>query len=208
MALADPIEDSGKRARVKAANRQSILDAARSVFAELGYEGATVRDIIRRTNLASGTFYNYFKSKEEVFQALTADSIGRFRPVLAHVRQSSTSFEDYIRGAYNAYFAFVADESRRGLSPGADGHSLISEIRVDPPEMKAVFEEIRTDIERALAEQGRSGLDAEYLTAAAIGIARELATHMLARQPIDVDDAGRFAADIFLNGVCSSGECG
>ena len=57
----------GKRERTKTANRQAILDAAREVFGELGYDAATVRDIIRRTGLASGTFYNYYKSKEEVF---------------------------------------------------------------------------------------------------------------------------------------------
>ena len=60
-----PVVDDrpGKRERTKVANRQAILDAAREVFGELGYDAATVRDIIRRTGLASGTFYNYYKSK-------------------------------------------------------------------------------------------------------------------------------------------------
>ena len=61
----------GKREETKAQNRAVILDAARRVFAEMGFAAATVRDIIRATPLASGTFYNYFKSKEEVFQAIT-----------------------------------------------------------------------------------------------------------------------------------------
>ena len=52
----------GKREETKASNRQAIIDAARIVFAELGYGATTVRDIIRATELASGTFYNYFKS--------------------------------------------------------------------------------------------------------------------------------------------------
>jgi AcrR family transcriptional regulator len=55
---------AGKREQTKLANRSAILEAGRQIFAELGYEGTTVRDIIRRTELASGTFYNYFKSKE------------------------------------------------------------------------------------------------------------------------------------------------
>ena len=61
---------TGRRAEGKAANRRIILDAAKRVFAEMGYSTARVRDIIRATPLASGTFYNYFRSKEEVFQAL------------------------------------------------------------------------------------------------------------------------------------------
>src|SRR6185436_1007303 len=54
----------GKREQTKVQNRQAILDAARDVFGEKGYEAATVRDIIRRTGLAAGTFYNYYRSKE------------------------------------------------------------------------------------------------------------------------------------------------
>ena len=38
---------SGKRANTKAANRRAILTAARRVFALIGYEATTVRDIIR-----------------------------------------------------------------------------------------------------------------------------------------------------------------
>ena len=46
----------GKREQTKVQNRQAILDAAREVFGELGYDASTVRDIIRRTGLAAGTF--------------------------------------------------------------------------------------------------------------------------------------------------------
>ena len=56
----------GKREQTKTANRLAILDAAREVFGEIGFEAATVRDIIRRTSLSVGAFYNYYRSKEEV----------------------------------------------------------------------------------------------------------------------------------------------
>ena len=49
----------GRREQTKAANRAAILEAALEVFGELGYDAASVRDVIRRTDLASGTFYNY-----------------------------------------------------------------------------------------------------------------------------------------------------
>ena len=52
----------GRREQSKLANRQAILDAAREVFGEIGFEAATVRDIIRRTSLSVGAFYNYYRS--------------------------------------------------------------------------------------------------------------------------------------------------
>ena len=48
-------EPLGKREQTKAQNRELILEAARQVFAELGFGATTVRDIIRATPLASGT---------------------------------------------------------------------------------------------------------------------------------------------------------
>jgi AcrR family transcriptional regulator len=69
------------------------------VFGELGYDAATVRDIIRRTGLASGTFYNYYKSKEEVFDALADDGARRFRPAAAAESEKAVDFESFLRGA-------------------------------------------------------------------------------------------------------------
>src|ERR1700729_2334311 len=86
----------GKREQTKVANRQAILDAAREVFGELGYETATVRDIIRRTGLAAGTFYNYYRSKEEVFAALADDGARRFAPILKGLRNKGYSFEEFV----------------------------------------------------------------------------------------------------------------
>src|SRR3954466_8062803 len=100
----------GKREQTKVQNRQAILDAAREVFGELGYETATVRDIIRRTGLASGTFYNYYKSKEEVFDALADDGARRFRPILRAQFEQADGFESFLRGAVLAYFDFLAKE--------------------------------------------------------------------------------------------------
>src|SRR5215813_6000485 len=88
----------GKRERTKMANRQAILAAARRVFGEMGYDATTVRDIIRGTELASGTFYNYFKSKEEVFEALQDDSAHRFRPLLREQCERAETFETFVRG--------------------------------------------------------------------------------------------------------------
>lgn len=191
---------TGKRAQSKAANRQAILEAARGVFAISGYEATTVRDIIRATDLGTGTFYNYFKSKEEVFQALSNDSVRRFRPLLRQVREDSDGFEDFVRGAYRAYFQFLSDQNSDAISGGAPHIALIG-VRVDTPEMQVIFEEIRVMFEDMLGKGGAPRVDSEYLAAAAIGIARDLGDHMLLRRPVNVDEASGFAASLLLGGL-------
>ena len=190
----------GKRARLKAANRQAILDAARLVFARLGYNATSVRDIIRETQLAAGTFYNYFRSKEEVFQALASSSAARFRPHLQTVRETSNNFEEFIRGAYRAYFNFLKFENSDAMSKEGPNVALFG-VRADTPEMQAVFEEIRNDLESMLGVMEMGDVDVEYLTAAAIGIARDLGDHMLQRQPVDVEAAATFASELLLKGL-------
>ena len=61
----------GKRARNKRANRAAILEAARRCFLEHGYDAVTIRDVIRLSGLAAGTFYNYFPDKVNKSPGLT-----------------------------------------------------------------------------------------------------------------------------------------
>lgn len=57
--------------RDKEATRQRILDAAEVVFAEKGYHGAVVDDIIRVSNTSKGGFYFHFPAgKQHIFLAL------------------------------------------------------------------------------------------------------------------------------------------
>ena len=198
MSNAATIEPIGKRERTKAANRLAILAAARRVFAQLGYEAATVRDIIRGTELASGTFYNYFRSKEEVFEALADDGAARFRPILRAAREHATSFEDYLRSAFGAYFRFVVEENR------IEGRPLDERqphVRTDTPEMIAIYEEVRQGLEAAIARGLAPKVDADYLAFACIGMAQEVGRAMMRRRPVDAEAATEFAVALVLRGL-------
>jgi AcrR family transcriptional regulator len=197
---ADVPASDGRRARSKAANRRAIVDAGRRVFARLGFEATTVRDIIGETCLAAGTFYNYFKSKEEVFHAIAEDSAKQFRELLGDVRARATDFETYARDAYRAYFRFIAGQNENEIARGAPHLALIG-VRVDTPEMQAVAEEIRSDLEHIFSHKNAPKIDIGYLAAAAIGIAREMGDGMLQRKPLDPDGAADFAAALLIGGA-------
>ena len=50
--------------------RAQLLSSARDVFARNGYQATSVADIIQAAGVARGTFYNYFESKRQIFQAV------------------------------------------------------------------------------------------------------------------------------------------
>ena len=189
----------GKREQTKVQNRELILDAARQVFAEIGYGAATVRDIIRATPLASGTFYNYFKSKEEVFQAIRDEIALAIRPRLHEERMKATTVEEFITCSFRTFFEFVAGDrvNFRTIRHTADN----TRVRMDTPEVIAGFEELRSDIETAIAKGLFPPINADYLMAAIVGVAFEVAERMLRQEPHDPAAAAEFAAALLIGGI-------
>jgi len=53
--------------------RDAVLRGARAAFAELGYHGASIGEIVKRAGVARGTFYSYFDSKRDAFVAVLDD---------------------------------------------------------------------------------------------------------------------------------------
>jgi AcrR family transcriptional regulator len=193
---------AGKREETKRANRQAILDAARQVFGELGYEAASVRDIIRRTPLSVGAFYNYYRSKEEVYEALADDGAKRFKPILRTEYDKATDFDSFLRGAIYAYFRFSLEEHEAWQVLRPNGERSHPHVRVEGPEQKAVFEEVKSVISDGIARGLVGQVDADYLAAAAIGVAREVCERMIERRPdIDLDAAVDFAHRMIQGGV-------
>lgn len=62
---------AARRAREKRARRETILDAAARVFGEKGHAHATMDDVAEVAAVSKGTLYLYFKSKDDLFLALT-----------------------------------------------------------------------------------------------------------------------------------------
>jgi len=196
---AAPRAAGGKREQTKVQNRQIILEAARGVFAEMGYGATTVRDIIRATPLASGTFYNYFKSKEEIFQAIRDEAALAIRPQLREERQKAATVEEFISATFRTYFEVVTrDEVNfRTIRHSADS----TRMRMDTPEVIAGFEELREDIEQGIARGVFPPIDADYLMAAIVGVAFEITERILRRENRDARAAADFATALFLGGI-------
>jgi len=74
-------------------------------------------------------------------------------------------------------------------------------VRMDTPEVIAGFEELRSDIETAIAKGLFPPINADYLMAAIVGVAFEVAERMLQREPHDPAAAAEFAAALLIGGV-------
>jgi AcrR family transcriptional regulator len=194
----------GKREQTKARNRAIVLAAARKVFAQLGYEAATVRDIVRATDLAVGTFYQYFHDKDEVFLAVAEEAITDVRQRLRAVRRDrSHPFEERMFAAYLAFFEFVIEE--RSLFDVLE-RNLANLHANDPHErIGLAVQELREDFMPDLAAApSYAPADIDYLSGAMIGIGLMVARQMLARATADPTEAARFCTRFTLAALTSA----
>lgn len=65
-----------RRQAAKVRTRQKVLDAARSLFAERGYEAATIRDIAKAAGMSTGAVFANFQDKAELFEAVLSQDLG------------------------------------------------------------------------------------------------------------------------------------
>ena len=63
--------------------QMKILEVGKKEFLEKGFRGASLRNIVKSVGMTTGAFYGYYKSKEELFEALVGEPhdylIGRFK---------------------------------------------------------------------------------------------------------------------------------
>ncbi len=165
--MSTAVESSGGRsASKKARTRQRLVTAARAVFNADGFYDSKLSDIPPAAGLATGTFYNYFTSKEEIFHAVMID-------VLAELQESRSDRNptrhrrpvDSIREANRTYLQGY----RRSATLMADCNAL---ARVNPAirqikdQIDSVFETRLVNAIRHWQERGIAAGDVDPLYAA------------------------------------------
>jgi AcrR family transcriptional regulator len=88
MDTAPPMTNAQERkAQERQARRRRIQDAARTVFAERGYQGASIELIARAAQLSVGAIYLYFRSKEDLYVSLIEDALTVFDVEMGQIRE-------------------------------------------------------------------------------------------------------------------------
>ena len=190
-----------RRERTKAANRAALVVAARDAFGELGFEAVGVRDIVRRTDLASGTFYNYFPDKAAVFRAVVEEAAAEARRRVRAARTEAGDAAAFVEAGYRAYFEFIVEDPatfafvRRNL--GALGAAGLER------EVPLGAAELAEDLAALVARGALPPLDLDFCAHAMVALGIELGARMAEREPPDVEGATRFATAFVLRGLGS-----
>lgn len=92
--------------------RQRILEAATDEFAHYGYHQASVNRLVRRLGIAKGSIFQYFGTKQGLFEYLFGHWVDQFKTPLKAVRRASPDFFERVRGSLRAGLDFIHEHPR------------------------------------------------------------------------------------------------
>ena len=98
------------------AKREQILDGAKRVFMEQGFEAASMNDITRAAGVSKGTIYVYFQNKEDLFGYMIERERGRITETVRHALDSRKPIAETLK-EFGTLFAthMTADQTIRAM---------------------------------------------------------------------------------------------
>jgi AcrR family transcriptional regulator len=177
-ASARKYRDSEKRKATKEQNRAAIQAAAWEVFCTIGMDAANIRDIVGRSGLSPGTFYNYYRTKEAIFEVLSQGLLEQLRVQTQASRAKATTLEEFLFYCYDSYLNFV--ESIDGAMDfiGRNQHHIRSQMYPSSA-ISGLLEDLAADLRRfvpAMSARDRALVSSLIVTAGAeavLGVSRE-----------------------------------
>jgi AcrR family transcriptional regulator len=195
-----------KRQLQAAETRERMLAAASDVFADRGYQAASVGAITKRADTAHGTFYLYFKNKDDAFAQVLA-SIQEQIKTHSRAALSDDRYESLVGAIRGFLLVFV---ERRGLMRAfLEGMMLSPQIEASWRDMRADFTaRIAHRLEREHDAGVVRSLDPLAAAQALSSMAEWYAfTHLVLGDPTspstedDLDDAVATLADLWYHAV-------
>jgi len=101
------IENSLSRKEKERIYKQNeILKAALKLFAENGYENTTMDHIAVAAEYGKGTIYNYFQSKEEIYQSIIVEIFTEYYRAVEEINNNSKTLKDFFTTLTEELFEF------------------------------------------------------------------------------------------------------
>lgn len=195
-----------KREHNKQANRATLIEAARTCFLQMGFDAVTVRDIVRESGLAPGTFYNYFPDKESLFREVLDERMREITRRMHELRAQATSLNDFLYGAFLTLFEKIVEQPcffELILRNEHAVRSLFKETVVGIP-----LQQLKADLNDAMSRGLFPELDVELMAASLYGMAFEIGRVLCEQQGRDAAQAARFATRMLVEGIQTFGISG
>ena len=198
--IVNNIHNNGARETNKTKNRQAIIEAGIRVFISKGVSETTVRDIIRSTGLASGTFYNYFNSKEEVLVAIFNDFAKEVGKTVRDENVQPDNFEEFLRIKLTRFFKFVSSKPEIFMIM-SNNHNLVNNFSINTPQIILEIDYLKEEISDYIKKGVFPNFDVELFTLVIRPITDSLAQEMMSQKKIDINKYTEKCINFLMKGL-------
>lgn len=172
----------GWSASHKQSTRNAILDAAASLFTQLGYEQVGVNQVMEAAGLTRGAFYTHFKSKAALYAEAIPHAARRAQQALLNSLPKRPGRQALIDG-------YLSEAHRQGESLGCPLAFLTTDVSQREPEVRAAYTNVfRGFIDQfsKTPEKRQAAIKASVLMIGGMAIARALDDDELVRELFEV----------------------
>ena len=190
----------GKLAENKKRNEQAILSAAISLFATKGFEETSISDIVSGSKLARGTFYNYFSSKEEIWEKFMENFISEINLTLIEERKQAADIDDFLYNTFYSYLQFFSDPLFLDLI--IRNQPIFRKSLFSSNSLKSLYLQLEKDLIDSQYFTGLSPNQFKMVSYSMVGSAVELLIQAnTAEQKISPEELSTFFKDLFWAGM-------
>jgi AcrR family transcriptional regulator len=204
------LRPSGRKARERARRCADVLAAARRLYARKGYQQTAMVEIARASELAVGTLYQLFPSKEAILRSLLEDRVDELVARVRAAVEGAQDVRDQLRRVVETHLAFARDNAdilRLYLS-GWIGYDTRTRQRFGD-RIDARYERYVAVLTAVCKRGVESGALAprppRRLAVTLAGLIHAVIRRGLRERRIDLTAEGEALLDIFLHGVLARG---
>lgn len=205
----EDINKLGRKERERLQRKQEILKSAARLFAEKGFSNATLEDIATSSEFGTGTIYNYFQNKEEIFRSIIESVLNSNLEVVTATDESTKGLIEFLKSYTRSIFEyFVENKDELMLMV-----SVFTGIGEKPVHLSHdCFKDKNCQIEDILKRRIREGIEnrevrnfnADHLRFLYHTLVFPYVTTQLKKKGIDrsnIDEHVNFVLDVLFNGI-------
>ena len=193
-------ESLSRRERKKMETRQRLMVAALELFSQQGFEDTTVEQITKAADVAKGTFFNYFETKELILPAVAEWRLLRIREELSPDRGAPASPVDRIR----LLLTSVAEDP---ISDPRLTHHLVAAMHHGQPQPGRAFSRILAELVAGGQDSGeiRGDVDPIHLGLLIRAVFfQQMVTWHRGHRPSALRDQIDSMVDLLMRGIAAS----
>lgn len=99
-----------RRQVAKQRTRGKVIEAARALFAQRGYDAATIRDIAREAGMSTGAVFANFQDKSELFDTVLAEDLARLHEALTRGIRTGSDLKSRLLNGFVAGYEATLDQ--------------------------------------------------------------------------------------------------